>query len=111
LRDAKFDYENHDYDLAMFHIEQAVQLMVKAKLLEIKGYYGRTHAIRRLILELSEVYSEEELRKFIDENKTALRNLERAYITSRYLIEEFFKEEVDDAFRAAERLRLLLWSV
>lgn len=110
MRDARFDYENHDYDLAMFHIEQAVQLMVKAKLLEIEGCYGM-HAIRRLILELSEVYSEEELRKFIDENKTALRNLERAYITSRYLIEEFFKEEVDDAFRAAERLRLLLWSV
>jgi len=38
-----------------------------------------------------------------------LRNLERAYITSRYLYDEFFEEEVDEAFRALNDLKELLW--
>ncbi len=109
LRNARYDYENGDYDLAMFHIEQAIQLMVKAKLLDLKSFYERTYELRRLILELSEIYSGEELKKFVEANEVVLRNLERAYVTSRYLYEEFFKEEVEEAFKAAECLRKLLW--
>lgn len=63
IKNAKFNYENKDYDLAMFHIEQAMQL----------------------------------------------RNLERAYITSRYFFEEFFKEEVEKSFEAFDKLKKILW--
>ena len=55
-KNAKFNFENGDNDLAMFHIEQACQLMIKAKLLDKKGYFERTHSLRKL---LSEVFKEE----------------------------------------------------
>ena len=38
-KNAKFNFESGDYDLAMFHIEQACQLMIKAKLLDLKGVF------------------------------------------------------------------------
>ena len=42
----------------MFNLEQAAQLLIKAKLLDIKGYYERTHSLRKLLLELREVMEE-----------------------------------------------------
>lgn len=108
-RDAKFDFEHGDYDLAMFHIEQACQLLIKAKLLHLRGYFERTHSLRKLLADLSKAYKRSELLRFIEENKVVLRNLERAYITSRYYFEEFFKEEVEEAFEVLRKLRDLLW--
>jgi len=46
----------------------------------------------------------------LNKYKVVLRNLERAYITSRYYFEEFFKEEVEEAFKALEELKKILWS-
>ena len=105
-KNAKFNFENGDYDLAMFHIEQVCQLMIKAKLLDLKGYFERTHSLRKL---LSEVIDVEGVEEFLNKYKVVLRNLERAYITSRYYFEEFFKEEVEEAFKALEELRKILW--
>jgi len=51
----------------------------------------------------------EGIREFISKCKVVLRNLERACITSRYYFEEFFKEGVEEAFRALEELREVLW--
>ncbi len=105
-KNAQFNFENGDYDLAMFHIEQACQLMIKAKLLDMKGYFERTHSLRRL---LSEVMDIEGVEEFLNKYKVVLRNLERSYITSRYYFEEFFKEEVEEAFEALEELKKILW--
>jgi len=105
-KNAQFNFDNGDYDLAMFHIEQACQLMIKAKLLDLKGYFERTHSLRKL---LSEVIDVEGVEEFLNKYKVVLRNLERAYITSRYYFEEFFKEEVEEAFKALEELRKILW--
>ena len=102
-KNAEFNFENGDYDLAMFHIEQAC-LMIKAKLLDLKGYFERTHSLRKLLSEVIDVGGVEEFKY-----KVVLRNLERAYITSRYYFEEFFKEEVEEAFEALEELREILW--
>ena len=52
-KNAKFNFENGDYDLAKFHIEQACQLMIKAKLLDMKGYFKRTHSLRKLLSEVN----------------------------------------------------------
>ena len=38
-----------------------------------------------------------------------LRDLERAYISSRYIYEEFFDEEVKRAFQLYEKLKEVLW--
>ena len=87
---AKFNFENKDFDIAMFNIEQAFQLLIKAKLLEIKGSFQKTHSLRKLIEELiNSNFKRIELSKFLEKNKKVLRDLERAYITSRYLYEEF----------------------
>ena len=94
LKDALEDLKRGDYDLAMFHIEQACQLMLKAKILEIAGYYERTHSLRKLLSDLSTVFKKEEIEEFVSKNWTSLRNLEFACITSRYLPEEFKKEEL-----------------
>ncbi|RLI98685.1 MAG: DNA-binding protein [Candidatus Aenigmatarchaeota archaeon] len=106
---ARYNFENKNFDLAMFNLEQAVQLLIKAKLLDIKGYYEKTHILRKLLLELAEVWRKEELTKFIEENKRQLRDLERAYITSRYFFEEFFEDEVKRCFNLLEKLWSLLW--
>jgi|Deesub1362B_J571_1020462.scaffolds.fasta_scaffold00696_18 HEPN domain-containing protein len=109
-RDAKFDFEQNDFDLAMFHIEQAFQLNLKAKLLELEGFFDRTHSLRRLLEHLIKIgFKSTELKSFIEKNKYVLRNLERAYITSRYLYDEFFEEEVEESFRALNDLKELLW--
>ncbi len=106
-RNAEFNFENGDYDIAMFHIEQSMQLLIKAKLLDLKGYFERTHNLRKLLSELRDIEGVEE---FLKNYRIVLRNLERAYITSRYYFEEFFKEEVEEAFEALENLRKILWS-
>jgi len=110
IKDALENLKRGDYDLAMFHVEQACQLIIKAKLLDLTGYFERTHSLRRLLKDLSTIFKQEELEKFIDENWTILRNLEYAYIASRYLPEEFKKDEVDIALRFYKKLKNLLWS-
>ena len=110
-RNAEFNFENEDYDLAMFHLEQAMQLLIKARILHLRGYFERTHSLRKLLSELMEIEKEkkERIGQFLKEHKFVLRNLERAYVTARYYVEEFFKEEVEEAFRALEELEEILW--
>jgi HEPN domain-containing protein len=108
-RDAELDFKNKNFDICMFHLEQAAQLLLKAKLLEIKGSFERTHSLRRLLLELAEKLDKKKIENFIQENKEVLRNLERAYISSRYIYEEFFEDEVKKAFEVLKKLKSLLW--
>jgi HEPN domain-containing protein len=108
-RDAENNFKNKDFDICMFHLEQVAQLLIKAKLLEIKGSFQRTHSLRMLLLELAESWKKEEIKNFIEENKEVLRDLERAYISSRYIYEEFFEEEVKRAFEVVEKLKEMLW--
>jgi HEPN domain-containing protein len=108
-QDAEVDFKNKNFDICMFHLEQVAQLLVKAKLLEIKGSFERTHSLRRLLLELAERWKKKEIENFIQENREVLRDLERAYISSRYIYEEFFEEEVKRAFDVLEKLKNLLW--
>jgi HEPN domain-containing protein len=107
--DAENDFKNKNFDVCMFHLEQAAQLLIRAKLLEVKGSFQRTHSLRALLLELAESWKKEEIKKFIEENKEVLRDLERAYISSRYIYEEFFEEEVKRAFDVVEKLKEMLW--
>ncbi len=110
IKDALEDLKRGDYDLAMFHVEQASQLIVKAKLLDLTGYFEKTHSLRRLLKDLSTVMQSEELDDFVEENWSVLRNLEFAYIASRYLPEEFRKDEVKEALRVYKKLREMLWT-
>lgn len=109
-RDAKYDFEQGDNDLAMFHLEQAFQLLIKAKLLELKGYFEKTHSLRKLLEDLIKTgFKKIEIEKFLTTYRKVLRDLERAYISARYLYDEFFEDEVKNAFDALKKLKVLLW--
>lgn len=110
IKDALEDLKRGDYDLAMFHIEQASQLIIKAKLLDLTGYFEKIHSLRRLLKDLSMIMESDELKCFLDNNWSTMRNLEFAYVASRYLPEEFRKEEVEDALKFYEKLREMLWT-
>ncbi|MDK2372905.1 MAG: HEPN domain-containing protein [Candidatus Korarchaeota archaeon] len=81
-------------DLAAFHFHQASELILKYALFRITGDYPRTHSIRRLLKLLSKSTGDEGIMEFLRENINSLSNLENAYMTSRYLPAEFYREEV-----------------
>lgn len=80
--------------LAMFDLEQALQLRVKAGLLEEGVAYPRTHSVRRLLELLAAVRSDGALKELIARYAVELRLLEEAYIASRYVATDFRKDEV-----------------
>ena len=108
LDTAIYNFEKGRYDLAAFNIEQAVQLYVKTKLLELLGEFPRTHSLVTLLRELSKVFKEEEVERFVKENIGMLTKLSDVYITSRYYTREFYKDEVKELIEFAYKVRRLL---
>ena len=78
VKDAIEDLKREDFDLAMFHVEQACQLIIKAKLLDLTGYFKKTHSLRILLRDLASVVESDELEKFVEDNWIILRCLEFA---------------------------------
>lgn len=108
LDTAAYNYRNGSYDLTAFNLEQAVQLYIKTKLLELIGEFPRTHNLVILLKELSSVYKEHEVVAFIKSEMLRLTKLTDVYITSRYYTREFFEEEVKDLCDFTMRLKVLL---
>ena len=108
LDTAIYNFEKGRYDLAAFNIEQAIQLYIKTKLLELLGEFPRTHSLVALLRELSRVFKEEEVERFRKENIGMLTKLSDVYITSRYYTREFYEEEVKELIEFAYRVRRLL---
>lgn len=101
LDTAVYNFEKGRYDLAAFNIEQAVQLYVRTKLLELLGEFPRTHSLVTLLRELSRVFKEEEVERFVKENIGMLTK------SSRYYTREFY-EEVKELMEFAHKVRRLL---
>jgi len=83
-KNAEFNFDNGDYDLAMFHIEQAMQLLVKAKMLDLQGYFERTHSLRKLFGDLKRIgegVEASEIESFLRKYRTELRNLDLKGLT------------------------------
>lgn len=107
LKTAEYQKSEGVYDLAIFSLEQAMQLHLKAKLLSEGIEYPRTHSLRRLLEML--------IRTVPDNEKTIIRNLsesctlelgmlEDAYITSRYVMREFTKKEAEKLTSAVKEI-------
>jgi len=96
METASFQVERGFYSLAVFSLEQALQLFLKAKLLEEGVLYPRIHSIRRLLRMLAEVSPSRRryIEKLLEKYAVELGCLEDAYITSRYAPREFEREEV-----------------
>ncbi len=94
---AQVQIERGYYGLASLSLEQSLQLLLKAKLLECAGDYPRVHSVRRLLRLLGEVVGGEAAEitaSILREYPLELALLEDAYITSRYVPKEFTEEEV-----------------
>jgi len=104
LENAEQLYNRGLYDLAAFSLEQAVQLLLKYRLLLIAGSYPSTHSIRRLFRALIELTRDSELESFYLENINIVGDLESAYIAARYLPVEFEKKEVENMLVFAKKL-------
>lgn len=99
LRNAERLIEEGEYDLAVFNLEQYCQLILKYKLLNMKGSYPRTHSLRRLIRELGE--SNKDVLALVNDvgNLHYIARLEEAYIASRYHPISYEEAEVRDLIR------------
>jgi HEPN domain-containing protein len=106
---AEYAYKRKRYDLAMFNLEQAIQLYLKYKIWQKLGDFEKTHSIIKLLKDFGKVYKKSrKIKKLINNNLKLIRDLEIAYIESRYLPAQFLKEDVDKAFEFIEELKNLL---
>jgi len=96
------DFEEKEYDVAMFNLEQSLQLFLKAKILSKGIQFPKTREIEKLIEFLSKIEKEIKLN---EKEKKVLKNLEQAYISSRYLPFSFSEEDVRDAIELVKKIR------
>ncbi len=106
---AKKSEKDKQYEMAMFCLEQAIQLIVKAKLLDLTGFFEKTHKLSKLLHDLSKVMKKRDIKEVVSQYKRTIAELERAYISSRYLPETFDKESVEKAKELYQKLIGLLW--
>jgi len=76
----------------------------KGKLLEVSGEFPKTHNLIFLLRELGKYHKKKEIERFLKENITGLSRLVDIYITSRYMVREFYKEDVDLAINLFKKL-------
>jgi HEPN domain-containing protein len=108
LDTARYNFQNKRYDLAAFNIEQAVQLHVKTRLLELTGEFPRTHNLVVLLRQISSVFKQKEVEEFTKNEMEALTKLADIYITARYYTREFYEAEVRNLFTFADKIKELL---
>ncbi len=68
---ARYFLKEGVYDLAAFHIEQALQLYLKYILAKVIGYFPKTHSLTKLFKELSKI--DEEFMSFYRNNEIILK--------------------------------------
>lgn len=98
LETAEYQISKGFYGLAIFSLEQALQLFIKSKFLENGADYPRTHSVRVLLERLLELVDKDKrfyIKTVLDKYLFELGILEDAYITSRYILREFKKEEAE----------------
>ncbi|MGB8781123.1 MAG: HEPN domain-containing protein [Candidatus Bathyarchaeia archaeon] len=96
LETAEYQISRGLYGIAVFSLEQALQLFLKSKMLIAGVDYPRTHGVRTLLEILSDVESDEKkrgIKHMLNDYLLELGMLEDAYITSRYVMREFTSEE------------------
>jgi len=93
LLTAEMQIERGFYDLAVFSLEQALQLYLKACLLKLGVDYPRTHSVRKILEVIYKLTGSENIRRLLVEYAIELGVLEDAYITSRYIARDYSEEE------------------
>lgn len=107
LETAEYQISKGFYDLAAFSLEQALQLFLKAKVLAEGVDYPRTHSVRVLLEILSDLVPENKkssVKGILENYLLELGVLEDAYITSRYVMREFTKQEVEKLAKSVKEI-------
>lgn len=105
LETAEYQTSKGFYDLAAFSLEQALQLFLKSKVLAEGVDYPRTHSVRTLLEILSDLVPEDKestIKSILENYLLELGMLEDAYITSRYAMREFTKQEAEKLTKAVK---------
>ena len=84
LEGALFHFRRGGYDIAVFNLEQALQLYLKAVLLKLTGYYPEVHSIRTLLSHIYEQTGDKRIPEFTRRYRFALALIEHAYTGTRY---------------------------
>jgi len=107
LETAEYQTSRGFYDLATFSLEQAMQLFLKAKVLAEGADYPRTHSVRTLLEILSDLIPKNKkhtVEGILESYLLELGMLEDAYITSRYVMREFTKQEAEKLTKAVKEI-------
>ena len=107
LETAKYQVSEGFFDLAVFSLEQALELFLKAKVLAEGVDYPRTHSVRALLEILAQLVSESKksvVNGILESYLLELGVLEDAYITSRYVMREFTKGEAEKLTLAVKEI-------
>lgn len=112
LSTAKYLLEKGRFTLAAFNLEQTAKLYLKYYLFLKLGDYPRTHSFKDLIDDIGQAYGKKETtKKFWLANMTTIRNLEDAYLTTRYFPVKFEKIEVEGMLKLVNELIAYLKSL
>ena len=107
LETAEYQTGRGFYDLAIFSLEQALQLFLKAKMMVEGSDYPRIHGVRTLLEMLSRLVPKDDktiVQGILNKYSLELGMLEDAYITSRYMMREFTKQEAQKLTKAVKEI-------
>ncbi len=108
---ASMQVERGFYDLAVFSLEQGLQLFLKAYLLKLGADYPRTHSVRKLLELIYKISGNEAISDLLRKFSVELGALEDAYITSRYVSRSYSLEEVERLKRVVEEVMAVVRGV
>ncbi|MFQ6076555.1 MAG: HEPN domain-containing protein [Candidatus Bathyarchaeia archaeon] len=100
--------EQEIHDLACFHAQQSTQLLVKAFTLKRIGYIPRTHSIREIMGVLAKQLNVQQLSEYVKTHRLELMALEDAYVSSRYFVKEFTRDDAEECIRIAREVTELV---
>jgi len=110
--------EASDKDLAIFFIEQSIQIYIKAVYYEIFGEKIRGHSLRTILSMLSRSLEKqdfkeasEKINSFINTHREDLIILEEAYTESRYGELSYTEKDVERTLKIARELIKILREV
>jgi HEPN domain-containing protein len=106
FRGAKRYFEEKEYALSAFNIEQAVQLALKGFLQSRLGDFAKTHNLKILFEDCSKLCPS--LAKVYAGSEILISNIEDAYIMARYFDKEYSASEVKVMLEFYETLVLEL---
>ena len=107
-----------ELDLAVFLLEQACQLRIKAFIYRLTGEIPRIHGIRELLgvivnklIEVHEKDEAEKIRNFVRKNRDLLVEIEYGYTEARYGFPGYTSLDAEEMVKTVEELFKLIEEV